>query len=51
MSTKYADRAFISINGAPLVDLESATLKQNQMFVSVTVFNYNKIYFGCARGE
>lgn len=27
---KYADRAFISINGARVVDVQSATLKQNQ---------------------
>ncbi len=29
MSTKYADRAFVSVNGARLVDLQSASLKQN----------------------
>ena len=30
MSVKYADRAFISINGARLVDIQSASLKQNK---------------------
>lgn len=30
MSTKYADRAFISINGTKLADVQSASLKQNQ---------------------
>jgi hypothetical protein len=30
MATKYADRAFISINGARLADLQSASLKVNQ---------------------
>jgi len=30
MSTKYADRAFISINGARLADIQSASLKVNQ---------------------
>lgn len=30
MATKYADRAFISINGARLADVQSASLKQNQ---------------------
>lgn len=30
MATKYADRAFISINGARLADIQSASLKQNQ---------------------
>ncbi len=29
MTTKYADRAFISINGARLADVQSASLKQN----------------------
>lgn len=29
MSVKYADRAFISVNGTPIVDLQSASLKQN----------------------
>lgn len=29
MSTKYADRAFISVNGTPLADIQSASLKQN----------------------
>ena len=29
MTTRYADRAFISINGARLVDVQSASLKQN----------------------
>lgn len=30
MATKYADRAFISINGTRLSDIQSASLKQNQ---------------------
>lgn len=30
MATKYADRAFISINGARLADIQSASLKQNR---------------------
>lgn len=29
MATQYADRAFLSINGAKLIDLQSASLKQN----------------------
>jgi hypothetical protein len=29
MAVKYADRAFLSINGAKLADIQSATLKQN----------------------
>lgn len=30
MSTRYADRAFISINGTRLADIQSASLKQNK---------------------
>lgn len=30
MATKYADRAFISVNGASIADVQSASLKQNQ---------------------
>jgi hypothetical protein len=30
MTTRYADRAFISINGARLADIQSASLKVNQ---------------------
>lgn len=30
MSTKYADRAFISINGTRIGDIQSASLKQNK---------------------
>lgn len=30
MATKYADRAFISINGTRVADIQSASLKQNQ---------------------
>jgi hypothetical protein len=30
MSTKYADRAFITVNGTRLADLQSATLKYNK---------------------
>lgn len=30
MAVKYADRAFISINGTPLSDIQSATLRQNR---------------------
>lgn len=29
MTTKYADRAFLTVNGAKVVDLQSASLKQN----------------------
>jgi hypothetical protein len=29
MSVVYADRAFISVNGAPLIDVQSASMKRN----------------------
>lgn len=29
MTVKYADRAFLSINGTPIADLQSSSLKQN----------------------
>lgn len=29
MATTYADRAFISVNGAPMIDVQSASLKRN----------------------
>lgn len=30
MATAYADRAFLAVNGAPLLDLQTASLKQNK---------------------
>ncbi len=29
MASVYADRAFLSVNGVPVIDLQSASLKQN----------------------
>ena len=51
MSTKYADRAFISINGAPIADVQSASLKQNhnaKPVPSMTRDGYNR---GFTRGN
>lgn len=45
MTTKYADRAFLSINGAPLVDLQTASLKQNhnrKIVASMTPDRFNR---------
>jgi hypothetical protein len=45
MTTRYADRAFISVNGAPIVDLQSASLKQNhnrKAVQSMTPDNFNR---------
>src|SRR5258708_37579723 len=29
MATKYADRGFIAVNGVPLIDVQSISVKQN----------------------
>lgn len=45
MAIKYADRAFITINGARLVDVQSASLKQNKnarVVPSMTPDGYNR---------
>lgn len=51
MATRYADRAFISINGARLVDVQSAQLKQNlnrKVVPSMTPDGFNR---GFAQGN
>lgn len=45
MATKYADRAFISVNGAQVADVQSATLRQNlnsRPVPSMTPDGYNR---------
>lgn len=45
MSTVYADRAFISVNGAPMIDVQSASLKRNfnaKAVPSMTPDNFNR---------
>lgn len=47
MTIRYADRAFISINGARVVDVQSATLKQNhnrRAVPSMTPDGFNRGY-------
>lgn len=47
MAVKYADRAFISINGARLADVQSASLKQNlnaRVVPSMTQDGFNRGY-------
>ncbi len=47
MSTKYADRAFISVNGTRLGDVQSASLKQNKnarVVPSMTPDGWNRGY-------
>jgi hypothetical protein len=45
MTTRYADRAFISVNGAAVADLQSASLKQvhnRKVVPSMTPDNFNR---------
>jgi hypothetical protein len=45
MGMKYADRAFLSVNGTPLVDVQSATLRQNKnarVVPSMTADGFNR---------
>ncbi len=45
MATKYADRAFISINGTRLADVQSSSLKQNKnakVVASMTPDGHNR---------
>lgn len=45
MATKYADRVFLSINGARLADIQSGTLKQTKnarAVPSMTADGYNR---------
>lgn len=47
----YADRAFISVNGAPLVDLQSASLKQNKNAKAVPTMTNDTFNRGAVRGN
>lgn len=45
MATKYADRAFISVNGSSIADVQSASLKQNlnaKVVPSMTPDGFNR---------
>lgn len=47
MAVKYADRAFISVNGARIADIQSASLKQNRnakVVPSMTPDRFNRGY-------
>ena len=47
MAVKYADRAFISVNGVPILDIQSASLKQNdnaREVPSMTPDGFNRGY-------
>lgn len=51
MATKYADRAFISINGAKLVDLQTSSLKQNKNAKEVSTMTPNGFNKGFVQGN
>lgn len=51
MATKYADRAFLSINGARIADLESASLKQNFNAKPVPTMTPDKFNRGFVQGN
>lgn len=51
MATKYADRAFISINGARLADVQSASLKQNKNAKPVPTMSNDGFNRGFVQGN
>lgn len=51
MSTLFADRAFISINGARIADLQSATLRQNLNARAVPSMTPDRFNRGFVRGN
>lgn len=51
MATVYADRAFISVNGSRLVDVQSASLKQNHNRKAVKSMTPNRRDRGFVRGN
>jgi hypothetical protein len=51
MTTKYADRAFISVNGAKVVDLQSANLKQNRNAKAVNTMTSDGFNRGFVQGN
>lgn len=51
MATLYADRAFVSINGAKLADVQSASLKQNLNAKAVPSMTPDRFNRGFVRGN
>lgn len=51
MSTLYADRAFISVNGAKIADVQSASLKQNLNARAVPSMTSDRFNKGFVRGN
>lgn len=51
MATRYADRAFVSINGAAVIDLQSASLKRNHNAKPVPSMTRDGFNRGFVRGN
>lgn len=51
MATVYADRAFISVNGAPVIDVQSASLKRNFNAKPVPSMTPDKFNRGFVQGN
>lgn len=51
MSVRYADRAFISVNGARLADIQSASLKQNHNAKAVNTMTDDGFNRGHVKGN
>lgn len=51
MATKYADRAFLSINGVKLADIQSASLKQNHNARAVPSMTRDRFNKGFVQGN
>lgn len=51
MAVKYADRAFISINGAPIADVQSAQLRQNKNARAVPSMTRDSFNAGFVQGN
>lgn len=51
MTVKYADRAFVTVNGAPVIDLQSSQLKQNHNAKAVPSMTSDGFNRGFTRGN
>lgn len=51
MTTKYADRAFVAVNGTELAELESASMKQNFNAREVGTMTRKKFNKGFVQGN
>lgn len=51
MAVKYCDRAFISVNGTPIADIQSAQLKQNHNAKAVPSMTRDRFNAGFTQGN